>query len=201
MAELYVPGRTFPVEVTYRPFDGDAYVPVATLEVRKVCLATDPGDVLVFLSGQDDIAAAYQALEGQEEELNCTLIQLHSKAPDDDRQRALRPDPGGRRKVLLATNAAETGVTIDGVRHVIDAGVAKETVYERGCTALRLRPISRSSAVQRAGRAGRTAPGCCYRLYSEEHFQAMEGMQTPEILRVKPISAVLKLKAIGIQVS
>ena len=249
----HVPGRTFPIQKVYAPSEGleaDDYEKAAVELVRRIAGEAPPGDVLVFLTGQDEIDRCVDSMQGDGDLL---VIPLHGKAErarrivlsfynveitirsnylassldfhrwlistfdqsdapnlqallsfsvskveEEDRRKAFLPAPPGKRKAIFATNAAETGVTIDGVCYVVDCGFQKEMIFEGGVSSLRVARISASSAEQRAGRAGRTQPGTCYRLYSEEDFEQFPPMQTAEILRADPARALLRLRAMGI---
>jgi ATP-dependent helicase HrpB len=189
---LRVPGRAYPVEVIYRP--GMGPVPQRVADAVDEALDTQNGDVLAFLAGADDIRRAATLLRHRPDAL---VLPLHGSLPLAEQQQALRPAPPGLRKVVLATNIAETSLTIDGVRTVIDSGLAKIAGYDpdRGMDRLDLRRISRASADQRAGRAGRTGPGQCVRLWAES--EPIESFELPEIRRVDLAPTVLSLHAWG----
>jgi len=157
----------------------------------------DPGDILVFLPGVEEIRRTMGRLEPLARERDLLLLPLHGSLPPEDQLLALRP--AARRKVILATNVAETSLTIDGVRTVIDSGYARIAGYDpqRGLDRLDLRRISKASAAQRAGRAGRTGPGRCIRLWSAAEERAMADFQDPEIRRVDLCPTVLLLHAWG----
>ena len=157
----------------------------------------DPGDVLVFLPGVEEIRRTMGQLESFARERDLLLLPLHGSLPPEDQMLALRP--ANKRKVILATNVAETSLTIDGVRTVIDSGYARIAGYDpqRGLDRLDLRRISKASAAQRTGRAGRTAPGRCIRLWSAAEERAMADFQDPEIRRVDLCGTVLLLHAWG----
>jgi ATP-dependent helicase HrpB len=157
----------------------------------------DPGDVLVFLPGVEEIRRTMGRLEALARERDLLLLPLHGSLPPEDQLRALRP--AARRKVILATNVAETSLTIDGVRTVIDSGYARVAGYDpqRGLDRLDLRRISKASAAQRTGRAGRTGPGRCIRLWSAAEERTMADFQDPEIRRVDLCGTVLLLHAWG----
>jgi ATP-dependent helicase HrpB len=193
---LRVPGRTYPVEVVYRPGlgAGGGPVPQRVADAVDEAIDTEAGDVLAFLAGADDIRRTSNLLRDRQ---GVIVLPLHGSLPPAEQQRALRPAPAGSRKVVLATNIAETSLTIDGVRTVIDSGLAKIAGYdpERGMDRLDLRRISRASADQRAGRAGRTGPGRCVRLWAES--EPIEPFELPEIRRVDLAPTVLSLHAWG----
>jgi ATP-dependent helicase HrpB len=188
---LNAPGRLFPVDVRHLPgrgllpdaLDLPARVQQALGEARDV-----PGDVLVFLPGKAEIQACANALRGP-----FTLVPLHGGLTLEEQQRAFERTPA--RKVILATNVAETSLTIPGVGVVIDAGLVRQTIYQHGRGSLALVPIAEDSAVQRAGRAGRTGPGVCYRLWSPGAKLSLS--TSPEIHRESLVSLVLTAAAWG----
>ncbi len=170
---------------------------------------TAADDVLVFCTGQEEIATAAHALTALEAQMRVEasstvaplyVLPLHATLPGEEQQRVFAPAPAGSRKVVLATNVAETSLTIPGVGVVVDPGLVKEKRYdhERGMEVLAVVPISQSAATQRAGRAGRTAPGRVYRLYTEAQLGKMEPVQLPEVARTNLAHVVLQLKAIGL---
>jgi ATP-dependent helicase HrpB len=200
-------GRAFPIEVRYAPVvRGDEEAGVAD-EVRKVIegqtrMSAPPGegkDVLVFLPGAEEIRRVMRRLEGLAERENLAVVPLHGSLTADEQDRAIRRDPAGRRKIICATNIAETSLTIDGVGVVIDSGLARVAGYdvERGLDKLEVMRISRASATQRTGRAGRMGPGVAVRLWSEREWERMEAFETPEIRRVDLCATVLELHAWG----
>jgi ATP-dependent helicase HrpB len=158
----------------------------------------DAGHVLVFLPGAEEIRRTAIAIAGMAERAGAIVLPLHGRLPAEEQDLALAPSE--RRKIVLATNVAETSLTIDGVRTVIDTGYAREASIDnaRGLDRLDLVRISRASADQRAGRAGRTAPGRCYRLWSESEHKGLPADETPEIERVDLSSTVLDLHAWGV---
>jgi len=190
-AHLSAPGRLFPVDIRYLPggrvlpdvLDLPARVQQALVESRDA-----PGDVLVFLPGKAEIAAAANALRGP-----FTLVPLHGGLTLEEQRRAFERTP--QRKVILATNVAETSLTIPGVGVVIDAGLVRQTLYQHGRGSLALVPIAEDSAAQRAGRAGRTGPGVCYRLWNAGAKLAASTL--PEIQRESLVSLVLTAAAWG----
>ncbi len=166
--------------------------------VRRLLGETD-GDVLVFLPGAAEIRRAGEALGPLAAQGSVVLRPLHGSLPPDEQELAVRPDPR-RRKVILATNVAETSVTIDGVTGVVDTGLARVAGHSvwSGLPSLRLAKVSRASAVQRAGRAGRTRPGVCLRLFTRHDLDGRPAFETPEILRSDLAEPVLSLKAAGV---
>lgn len=212
---LAVPGRTFPVEIYYtREFQRD-YLDAAIRTVLQIHATEDEGDILVFLTGEEEIedAVAKIIMEGEQmvREEGCgplSVYPLYGSLPPHQQQRIFEPAPpafkkGGRpgRKVIISTNIAETSLTIDGIVYVVDPGFSKQKVYNPRIRveSLLVSPISKASAQQRAGRAGRTRPGKCFRLYTEEAFQKELIEQSyPEILRSNLSNTVLELKKLGI---
>jgi len=191
---LHATGRAFPVDVRYLP-GRDVLPNAADLPARvKAALevaADDPGDVLVFLPGKAEIEACTQRLRGA-----YTLVPLHGGLSLDEQRRAFARTP--QRKVVLATNVAETSLTIPGIGVVIDAGLVRQTRYHDGRAFLALGPIAEDSAAQRAGRAGRTGPGVCYRLWSQS--ARLNAITAPEIHREPLSPLVLTAAAWGARV-
>ncbi len=193
---LAVPGRTFPIDIAYRPArDGPLETHLA--RIMDDALSAD-GDVLVFLPGVGEIERARRALLPFERD-NITILPLHGSLESADQQRALAPDPEHRRKIILATNIAETSLTIDGVRTVIDSGLARVASFDpdRGMDRLDLQPISKASAAQRAGRAGRQAPGRAFRLWSPQEDAHLPEFALPEVERIDLAPALLAVHAWG----
>lgn len=213
-----VSGRTYPVEIRYRPLE----VPVpaddqddpddpdheivrtelrdqtdAIVDAVRELEAEPPGDVLVFLSGEREIRDTAEVLRG--ELANTEVLPLYARLPTAEQQRVFQPSHSGRR-VVLATNVAETSLTVPGIRYVVDPGTARISRYSRRTKVQRLpiEPISQASAAQRAGRSGRTAPGVCIRLYSEEDFEARPRYTDPEILRTNLAAVILQMAALGL---
>lgn len=191
-----VEGRTFPVEIEHRGVarqEVEAKAAEAALD-----LLDGAGDVLVFQSGAEEIRRTLERLAGSGRRGDAALLPLHGSLPLEQQVAALRPGP--RRRVVVATNIAETSLTIDGVRGVVDSGLARVAGFDaqRGIDRLEVARISRASATQRAGRAGRTAPGRCIRLWSENEHAAMREFDEPEIRRVDLAPTVLALHAWGL---
>ncbi|EKX45152.1 hypothetical protein GUITHDRAFT_71483 [Guillardia theta CCMP2712] len=201
-----VPGRTFPVEVLYTKAPESDYLDAALITVMQIHLAEPPGDILLFLTGQEEIDTACQILFERMKSLGklapkLNIFPVYSTLPSEMQTRIFDPTPIGERKVIVATNIAEASLTIDGIFYVVDPGFAKQKVFnpKTGVDALVVAPISQASAKQRAGRAGRTGPGKCYRLYTENAFKSeMMPMSVPEIQRANLGNTVLQLKAMGI---
>ena len=198
-----VAGRTFPVDVTYCPPNDNQGPTMAKYVVEAVNLVSElhknepRGDILVFLTSPGEVEQACQALE-KHTQATAVILPLHGKLQAEDQQKVFQNYP--QRKIVFSTNVAETSVTIPGVKYIVDSGVAKELCFDakKNMNSLEVRPISKSSAEQRKGRAGRTSAGKCYRLYSEETYMGMSERMVPEILRVALAGTVLKLYELGI---
>jgi ATP-dependent RNA helicase DHX8/PRP22 len=201
-----IPGRTFPVEVLYTKAPEADYMDAAMITVMQIHLTEPEGDILLFLTGQEEIDTAAQILFERIKGLGPSVPELHilpvySALPSEMQTRIFEPAPVGSRKCVIATNIAEASLTIDGIFYVVDPGFAKQKVYNPkvGMDSLVVAPISQASARQRAGRAGRTGPGKCYRLYTESAFRnEMLPTSVPEIQRTNLGTTVLTLKAMGI---
>lgn len=210
---MNVPGRTHPVEIFYTPEPERDYLEAAIRTVIQIHMCEDiEGDVLLFLTGQEEIEEACKRIKREMDnlgpeagELKC--IPLYSTLPPNLQQKIFEPAPPKKangaigRKVVVSTNIAETSLTIDGVVFVIDPGFAKQKVYNPRIRveSLLVSPISKASAQQRAGRAGRTRPGKCFRLYTEKAYKnEMQENTFPEILRSNLGTVVLQLKKLGI---
>jgi ATP-dependent helicase HrpB len=195
-----VPGRAHSVSVEYRPSLHPASPEAVTPVLQE--LLTDPresGHILIFLPGLAEIRRLAKAVEPIADRAGAVVLPLHGSLPADEQDRALVPSE--RRKVILSTNVAETSVTIDGVSVVVDSGLARTVHYdsERGLDRWELKRISRASADQRAGRAGRTGPGRCIRLWSQREERGMDAFERPEIHRVDLAATILALHAWGLQ--
>lgn len=215
---IEVSGRTYPVEIRYRPLevavpagsaddpddpDGEIVRTEIRDEVEAIVDAIDelkaepPGDILVFLSGEREIRDTAEALAGRR---HTEVLPLYARLPTAEQQKvfARRPSSNITRRVVLATNVAETSLTVPGIRYVIDPGNARISRYSRRLKVQRLpiEPISQASAAQRAGRCGRTAPGVCIRLYSEADFAARPVYTDPEVLRTNLAAVLLQMAAL-----
>lgn len=200
-------GRSYPVEVSHFPARRDEALEAQARRAVEQALAEHPGDVLVFLPGQREIAKVQGALDnapssGTARHLlppgeGFDILPLHGELPIEQQSRVLQPDPDGRRRVVLATNVAESSVTLPGVRVVIDAGLAREPRYDpnSGFSRLDAVAISQASADQRAGRAGRVAAGWAWRLWPQS--QRLEPQRRPEMMQVELASLALELAAWG----
>lgn len=197
-----VTGRTYPVEVRYRPVVADDddrgrdQGQAICDAVAELC-GEGPGDVLVFLAGERDIRDAADALRTSGPE-GLDILPLYARLSTAEQHRVFRPHAG--RRVVLATNVAETSLTVPGIRYVVDTGTARISRYSHRTKVQRLpiEAVSQASANQRAGRCGRVAPGVCIRLYSEEDFAARPEFTDPEILRTNLASVILQMTAIGL---
>ncbi|RYP71066.1 hypothetical protein DL770_008164 [Monosporascus sp. CRB-9-2] len=213
---LAVPGRTHPVEIFYTPEPEKDYVEAAIRTVLQIHAAEDEGDILLFLTGEEEIEDTCRKISLEVDEMiretDCgpmKVYPLYGTLPPHQQQKIFEPAPpplrkGGRpgRKCIISTNIAETSLTIDGIVYVVDPGFSKQKIYNPRIRveSLLVSAISRSSAQQRAGRAGRTKPGKCFRLYTEDAFKNELIPQTyPEILRSNLSNTVLELKKLGVQ--
>ena len=193
-------GRAFGVEVCYLDHtDARPVSEQAADAVERIVRSREPGDILVFMPGMAEINSTIGALRAIRSTEQLALIPLHGDLPPEDQDRAFVPHPN--RKVIVATNVAETSVTIDGIRHVVDGGLARVARYdaERGLSTLLIEEISRASAEQRKGRAGRTAPGTCHRLWTESGHLNRPDRNVPEIQRSDLAEVVLLLHSLGIR--
>ncbi|CAG9460375.1 unnamed protein product [Pedinophyceae sp. YPF-701] len=202
-----IPGRRYPVEILYTKAPEADYLDacvVTTLQIH----ATEPmpGDILIFLTGQEEIEACEEELKRRTRGLGTKMAELiicpiYANLPSDLQAKIFEPTPERARKVVIATNIAETSLTIDGIKFVIDPGFAKQNSYNprTGMEALVVTPVSRASALQRTGRAGRTSAGKCYRLYTAwSYHNELEENTVPEIQRTNLGNVVLMLKSLGI---
>ncbi len=193
-------GQSFPVEVRYQAQTDDRPVMERAAEqVAQIVNSGDPGDILIFMPGMGEINATIGAARSIRTNERLVFLPLHGDLTPEQQDLAFAPNP--LRKVVVSTNVAETSVTIDGIRHVIDSGLARVARYdpERGIGTLFLEPISRASADQRKGRAGRTAPGTCHRLWTQSGHLNRPERNTPEIQRSDLAEVVLLLHSLGIK--
>lgn len=195
-------GRSFPVRIEYLPrsvnFDMEPVWEVAARECERVAYATE-GDMLVFMPGAYEISKTIQALQEKRGLRGCAFLPLHGELPPEAQDRAVARQEC--RKIIVSTNVAETSLTIDGVTTVVDGGLARIARYDpnRGINTLLIERVSAASAEQRAGRAGRTAPGLCVRLWTEREHAARPAQDLPEVRRLDLSEVVLTLKASGIE--
>lgn len=193
-------GRTFPVSIHWaQSRDQRPAAERAAEAVEGIVRSSTPGDILVFMPGKGEINSTLTALRNTRLSERCLLIPLHGDLTPDEQDRAFQSSD--TRKIVIATNVAETSVTIDGVCHVVDAGLARIARYdaERGIQTIAIEDISRASADQRSGRAGRTAPGTCWRLWTEGNHLTRPAKNTPEIQRADLAETVLLLHSLGIK--
>lgn len=202
----HIPGKTYPVDVIYSLEPQMDYLESALDCVMQIHVNEDAGDILVFLTGQEEIDSCCEILYQRVKVLDKSIDELiilpvYSALPSEIQSKIFEPTPEGSRKVVFATNIAETSITIDGIRFVIDPGYAKINTFNSrtGMEQLVVSPISQAQANQRKGRAGRTGPGKCYRLYTELSFHnEMLPNAIPEIQRQNLSHTILLLKAMGI---
>ncbi|CAN4111119.1 unnamed protein product [Withania somnifera] len=203
-----IPGRPFPVEIHHIKEPTSDYLDAAVVTALKIH-ATQPqgdGDILIFLTGQEEIETAENIIKHRIRALGTKIAELitcpiYANLPTELQDKIFEPTPEGARKVVLATNIAETSLTIDGIKYVIDTGFCKIKCYNprTGTESLLVTPISKASANQRAGRSGRTGPGKCFRLYTEHSYSNdLEDNTIPEIQRTNIASVVLLLRSLGI---
>mmetsp|Transcript_22618 Transcript_22618/g.33821 ORF Transcript_22618/g.33821 Transcript_22618/m.33821 type:complete len:1247 (-) Transcript_22618:260-4000(-) len=201
-----IPGRTFPVEILYTKEPESDYLDAALITVMQIHLSEPAGDILVFLTGQEEIDTCCETLYTRMQALGdlapeLIVLPVYSALPSEMQSRIFEPAPSGSRKCVVATNIAEASLTIDGIYYVVDPGFSKQKAFNAklGMDSLVVTPISQASARQRAGRAGRTGPGKCYRLYTELAYKnEMLPTNIPEIQRTNLGNVVLQLKAMGI---
>ncbi|KAL7814397.1 P-loop containing nucleoside triphosphate hydrolase protein [Trichoderma gracile] len=201
-----IPGRRYPVDIYYTPAPEANYLAAAITTVFQIHTTQGKGDILIFLTGQDEIEAAEMEIAETAKKLGNRIKELvicpiYANLPSELQAKIFEPTPEGARKVVLATNIAETSLTIDGIVYVIDPGYVKENVYNpaTGMSNLVVVPCSRASANQRSGRAGRVGPGKCFRLYTKfAYMNEMEESPLPEIQRTNLNGVVLQLKSLGI---
>ncbi|MBY0565013.1 MAG: ATP-dependent helicase HrpB [Hyphomonadaceae bacterium] len=193
-------GRMFPVRILYRPRDQRARLEDEVAAAVRAALAAEPGSALVFLPGVREIERTVEALRASLTDTTVDVRPLYGAMSAADQDAAIAPAPAGRRKVVLATSIAETSLTIDGVRIVIDAGLARRPRYEPALGLSRLETVraSQAAVTQRAGRAGRLEPGACWRLWSEGETRALPAFERPEILDADLSGLVLDLAAWGV---
>jgi pre-mRNA-splicing factor ATP-dependent RNA helicase DHX15/PRP43 len=213
-----ISGRSYPVEIFYTQEPEPDYVEAAIRTVLMIHRAEDPGDILLFLTGQEEIEDACRKIKIEADALVSSdpdtvgplfCIPLYSSLSPQEQQRIFDPAPPPRspdgppgRKVIVSTNIAETSLTIDGIVYVVDPGFSKQRLYNPRIRveSLLVSPISKASAQQRAGRAGRTRPGKCFRLFTEKDFsKELEDQSPPEILRSNLSSTVLILVKAGVK--
>ncbi|KAK1422922.1 hypothetical protein QVD17_18211 [Tagetes erecta] len=202
---VHVMGRQFPVDILYTAQPETDCLDAALVTIFQIHLEEGPGDILVFLSGQEEI----ESIEGlvrenlkklPEANQKLLIFPLFSSLPSEKQMKVFTPAPVGFRKVILATNIAETSVTIPGVKYVIDPGLVKVRSYspDSGIESLIVVKTSKAQALQRSGRAGREGPGKCFRLYPESRFEGLDDSTVPEIKRCNLSNVILQLSALGV---
>ncbi|CAA7026587.1 unnamed protein product [Microthlaspi erraticum] len=200
------PGRRYPVEMNFTSAPEADYMDAAIVTVLTIHVREPLGDILVFLTGQEEIESAEEILKQRIRGFGTKIRELiicpiYANLPSELQAKIFEPTPEGARKVVLATNIAETSLTIDGIKYVVDPGFSKMKSYnpKTGMESLLITPISKASASQRAGRAGRTSAGKCYRLYTAFNYNNdLEENTVPEVQRTNLASVVLALKSLGI---
>jgi ATP-dependent RNA helicase DDX35 len=198
-------GRMYPVDVFYLETPAEDYVEKAVQTVFDIHTKEPGGDILIFLTGREEIDNAVQAISERAADLHPRAqalmpLPLYAGLSTEQQMYVFEEAPENTRKVIFSTNIAEASVTIDGIVYVVDTGLVKLRAYNptTGIETLTATPLSKASATQRAGRAGRTKPGKCYRLYTEASFQRLEEATVPEIRRSNLAPVILQLKALGI---
>ncbi|XP_059445205.1 pre-mRNA-splicing factor ATP-dependent RNA helicase DEAH10-like isoform X2 [Corylus avellana] len=202
---VHIQGRQFPVDIFYTHHAEPDYVDATLITILQIHLEERPGDILVFLTGQEEIESVERLVKERLQQLpegsrKLLAAPIFSALPSEKQMRVFAPAPAGFRKVILATNIAETSVTIPGIRYVIDPGFVKARSYDpvKGMESLIIVPTSKAQALQRSGRAGREGPGKCFRLYPESEFEKLDDSTKPEIKRCNLANVILQLKALGV---
>ncbi|RDA85644.1 hypothetical protein CP532_3527 [Ophiocordyceps camponoti-leonardi (nom. inval.)] len=204
--DFTIPGRTFPVDVMFHRSPVEDYVDQAVQQVLAIHVSMDAGDILVFMTGQEDIEITCELVQKRLDALNdppkLSILPIYSQMPADLQAKIFERAAPGVRKCIVATNIAETSLTVDGIKYVVDAGYSKLKVYnpKMGMDTLQITPISQANSSQRSGRAGRTGPGKAFRLYTDKAFKEELYPQTiPEIQRTNLSNTVLMLKSLGVK--
>lgn len=201
---LQVKGRSFDVQVFQAQSHEPDHVDAVIIAIVQVHLENDAGDILVFLSGQEEIENVAEVLARKRklipsDKMDFVVVKIYAALPSYLQAKVFERSEGNTRKIILSTNIAETSITIPGIRFVIDSGVVKERYFEpktrQEC--LKIVRISKAAAAQRAGRAGREASGACYRVYTSEEYKAMSDYSKPDITRTNLSSVVLQLKVMS----
>ncbi|KAM0339722.1 hypothetical protein ACHAPQ_001538 [Fusarium lateritium] len=198
-------GRTYPIDILYLESPSENYVEKAIDVVFDIHTQEGEGDILVFLTGREEIDNAIQAVSERLMDLNPKYgslmpLPLYAGLSTEQQMYVFDKPSEGTRKVVFSTNIAEASVTIDGIVFVVDSGFVKLRAYDprTGIESLTATPVSKAAASQRAGRAGRTKPGKCFRLYTEQSYQSLQNANIPELQRSNLASVILQLKALGI---
>lgn len=201
-----IPGRTFPVDILYSRNPCEDYVESTVKQAIQIHLQPSIGDILIFMPGQEEIETTCDVITERLSDLEdappLAILPIYSQLPSDLQAKIFQKAPDGVRKCVVATNIAETSLTVDGIMFVVDAGYCKLKVYNPriGMDALQVFPISQANANQRSGRAGRTGAGQCYRLYTQSAYKnEMLKSTVPEIQRTNLANVVLLLKSLGVQ--
>ncbi|TPX35547.1 hypothetical protein SmJEL517_g02068 [Synchytrium microbalum] len=206
--QFFIPGRTFPVDIMFSKNSVEDYVEAAVKQIIGIHLSHPPGDVLVFMTGQEDIEITAQVIAERLEQIDndnmppMSILPIYSQLPADLQAKIFQKAENNARKCIIATNIAETSLTVDGIMYVVDSGYCKLKVFNPkiGMDTLQITPISQANGNQRSGRAGRTGAGTCYRLYTEQAFRTELFPNTiPEIQRTNLANVVLLLKSLGVQ--
>ena len=212
---VQVPGRRYPVDIYYTKSPEPDYIEAAVITALQIHISQADelfkeenygGDILIFLTGQEEIELAKRMINNQLKKLrgqipNCVVLPIYAALPSEEQAKIFLPVVRGERKIILATNIAETSITINGIAYVIDSGFCKQMCYDprTGLETLAITPISKANAKQRAGRAGRVRPGKCFRLYTSSSYEnELEDDNVPEIQRNNLISMILLMKSLGI---
>eukprot|EP00250_Pteridium_aquilinum_P021702 c25200_g2_i1 orf=163-3891(+) len=208
---FHIPGRTFPVNILFSKTPCEDYVDAAVKQAMAIHMTCGPGDILMFMTGQDEIETACYALAERMQQLEASakssvallaILPMYSQLPADLQAKIFQKAEEGVRKCIVATNIAETSLTVDGILFVIDSGYGKFKVYNprMGMDSLQVFPCSQAAANQRSGRAGRTGPGTCYRLYTETaYLNEMLPNPVPEIQRTNLGNILLLLKSLNVE--
>ncbi|KAF9910625.1 DEAH-box RNA helicase prp16 [Lobosporangium transversale] len=205
-ATFTIPGRTFPVDIMFSKVPCEDYVDSAVKQVLAIHLGQPAGDILVFMTGQEDIEITCQVINERLAQIDnappLSVLPIYSQMPADLQAKIFEPGENNARKCVVATNIGETSLTIDGILYVVDAGYVKLKVFNPkiGMDSLQITPISQANANQRSGRAGRTGPGTSWRLYTEQAFvYEMFQNPIPEIQRTNLATVVLQLKSLNVK--
>ncbi|KAF9316952.1 DEAH-box RNA helicase prp16 [Podila horticola] len=205
-ATFTIPGRTFPVDIMFSKVPCEDYVDSAVKQVLAIHLGQPAGDILVFMTGQEDIEITCQVITERLAQIDnappLSVLPIYSQMPADLQAKIFEPGENNSRKCVVATNIGETSLTIDGILYVVDAGYVKLKVFNPkiGMDSLQITPISQANANQRSGRAGRTGPGTSWRLYTEQAFvYEMFINPIPEIQRTNLATVVLQLKSLNVK--
>jgi ATP-dependent helicase HrpA len=192
---IEVSGRLYPVETRYRPLEDNVELTDAIVQAVDECALAGPGDVLVFLPGEREIRDTAEALRKHHPPAT-QILPLFARLSAEEQERVFKP--GSARRIVLATNVAETSLTVPGIRFVVDTGLAriKRYSYRNKVEQLRIEPVSQAAANQRAGRCGRVASGICIRLYDADDFSARPRFADPEVLRSSLAGVILRMKAL-----